>query len=73
MSAFVICKLLSAAKTRGTDVDAVACLADGVCTFYADGMREVAGAAIALYLEAWLAHSYYVIRCKVREKAERGG
>lgn len=36
-------------------------------------MGEVAGAAVALDLQAWLIDGYYVSRGKVRENPKRGG
>lgn len=70
MTSFMVAKLFPTAKTRWTDVDAVPHLARRVCTFYAYGMREVAGAAVAFDLQARLAHSYYVIKSKKRENPE---
>ncbi len=67
MPAFVVSELLSAAETCWADINAVASLADWVGTFHSDGVGEVAGAAIALDLQAWLIDGYYVIRGKARE------
>ncbi len=71
MPAFVIPKLLARAETGGADIYPIPALAGRVGAFYADGMGEVAGAGVALDLQAWLAHSCYVIKGKVREKLAR--
>lgn len=39
------------AETRGTDVDAVAGFADGICAFDSDGVCEIAATAVAFNLK----------------------
>lgn len=58
VAAFVPGKFPAAAETGGTDVDAVAGLADGIRAFYPDGVGEIATTAVAFDLEARLCHGY---------------
>lgn len=58
MIAFVFAKLLPCTKTCWTYVHSVARLTYGIRTFYSNRVGEVAGAAVALDLQARLVHSY---------------
>lgn len=46
------------AEAGGTDVDAVAGLADGICAFYPDRVGEIATTAVAFDLETRLGDGY---------------
>ena len=52
MVASVPREFFSAAETGRADVNAVAGLANGICTFDSDGVGEIAATAVAFNLEA---------------------
>ena len=54
MVTFVVFEFFSGTKTRWTEIHAIPVFAHWVCTFYADGMGEVARAAVAVELQTRL-------------------
>ena len=56
MTSFMCFELLPRTETSWTYVDAVTDLTIRIRTFNANGMRQVAQAAIALYVEARFVH-----------------
>jgi len=58
MVTFVPRKFFPAAKTRGTDVNAIAGFTNGICAFDSDGVCEITATAVAFDLETGFGHGY---------------
>ena len=57
----VLGELLAGTKTRRTNIDTIPWLAYWVRTFHAYRVGELAIAAVALYLQAWLVHGCVIV------------
>ena len=64
-------EFFAAAKTRRTDVNAVAGFAEGISAFDSDGVGEITATAVALDLETGFGNGWFVSR--VSDGDKRGG